>query len=123
MPDHAPCNRIQEQIVAGDALDEPGQAHVLACPSCATVAAEWLALDSTIAAGLDSGPEVPAGFTDRVMAAVVDTPGSSSRFEGWLDRRWLRIVLANLGLAVALSSLLRFVLTTLLPTVSLGARP
>jgi hypothetical protein len=35
----------------------------------------------------------------------------------------VRLVLANLGLAVALSSLLRFLLATLLPAASLGGTP
>jgi hypothetical protein len=123
MPDNAPCNRIQEQIVAGEALDEADQAHVVACASCGTVAAEWLALDSTIADGLDGGTAVPGGFADRVMAAVEAFPAVSSRTEHWLDRRWLRVALANIGLAVALSSVLRFMFSTLIPAVSLGGKP
>jgi hypothetical protein len=120
----ATCNRIQEHIVAGDALDEPGQAHVVACASCGQVAAEWLALDSAIAEGLAGGPEVPAGFADRVMAAVTAEPASAaSRIARVLDRRWLQVALANIGLAVAVTNLLRFVLSLLLPAASLGGAP
>lgn len=117
------CNRIQEQLVAGDALDETGQAHVVACASCAEVAAEWLALDSAITEGLAGGPEVPAGFGDRVMAAVAAQPRTSSRIERALSRRWLQVALANIGLAAAITSLVRFIFSTLLPAVSLGGTP
>jgi len=124
MPTTVLCNRIQEQIVAGDALDEAGQTHVVACASCAEVAAEWLALDSTIADGLDGGLEVPAGFVDRVMAAVAAEPAAaSSGLARVLGRRWLQVALANIGLAVAVTNLLRFVFSTLLPTASLGGTP
>jgi hypothetical protein len=117
-----PCNRIQEQLVAGDALDEAGQAHVVVCPGCAQLAAEWLALDSAIADDLDGGPDVPAGFADRVMAAVTAEPAGSLATR-LLGRRWLRIALANIGLAVAFTNLLRFVFATLLPAASLGGAP
>jgi hypothetical protein len=119
----APCNRIQENIVAGDALDEASQAHVVACASCGQVAAEWLALDSAIADGLDGGFEVPAGFADRVMAAVATQPTTSSRIARALGRRWLQVALANIGLAAAVAHLLRFVFSTLLPAASLGGAP
>jgi len=116
------CNRIQESIVAGGSLDEAGQAHVVACASCAGVAAEWLALDGAITDGLE-GMDVPAGFADRVMAAVAaDAPGSS-RVEHMLERPWLKIALANVGLVVAITSVLRFVFSTLLPAMSLGGAP
>jgi anti-sigma factor RsiW len=118
-----PCNRVQEQIVAGCALDETDQAHVVTCASCAALAAEWLALDGAIASGLAGGPEVPAGFADRVMAAVAAPAAAATRTERWLEQRSVRLVLANLGLAVALSSLLRFLLATLLPAASLGGTP
>jgi hypothetical protein len=123
MQPNAPCNRIQEHIVAGDVLDETNQAHVVTCTSCGQVAAEWLALDSAIADGLASGVEVPDGFADRVMAAVATEPSTSSRIARVLGRRWLQVVLANLGLAVAITNLLRFVLATLLPAASLGGTP
>jgi hypothetical protein len=119
----ASCNRIQEQIVADEVLDEADQAHVVACASCAALAGEWLALDAAIAFGLAGGPEVPAGFADRVMAAMAAPADAAARTGHWLERRWLEVVLANLGLAVALSSLLRFLLSTLLPAVSLGGNP
>jgi hypothetical protein len=117
------CNRIQEHLVAGEVLDQAGQAHVVACASCGQVAADWLALDSAIAEGLDGGPEVPAGFADRVMAAVAAEPVASSSVSRLLGRRWLQVALANLGLAVAIANLLRFVFSTLLPTASLGGAP
>jgi hypothetical protein len=116
------CNRIQESIVAGDALGEAEQSHIVTCASCAEVAADCLALDSAIADGLD-GAEVPTGFADRVMAGIAAEPSASSRIQRMLDRPWLKVALANVGLAVAITSVLRFVLSTLLPTVSLGGLP
>ena len=117
------CNRIQEQIVAGDALDQADQTHVVACASCAQVAAEWLALDSAIADGLAGVPEVPAGFGDRVMAALDARPHALSRVERAHGRRWLQVALANVGLAAAIASLVRFMFSTLLPAASLGGAP
>jgi hypothetical protein len=118
----SPCNLYQERIVAGETLDETGQSHVMSCASCGRVASEWLALDAAIAEGLDGGPQVPAGFADRVMAALPIAPAASSRLARLLDRRWLQIALANIGLAVAVTNLLRFVFATLFP-VSVGGAP
>src|SRR5512138_943110 len=101
-----PCNLYQERIVAGETLDETGQDHVVSCASCGRVAREWLALDAAIAEGLDDGPQVPDGFADRVMAALPVETAASSRLARLLDRRWLQVALANVGLAVALSNLL-----------------
>jgi hypothetical protein len=115
----SPCNRIQERLVAGDPLDEANQAHVVTCASCGRVAAEWLALDSAIAEGMASGLEVPDGFAERVMAAALAEPMAVRSGRG-LGRRWLQVALANVGLAVAIANLLRFVFSTLLPAASLG---
>lgn len=119
----SPCNRYQEGIVAGEALDEAGQTHVLSCTSCSRVASEWLALDAAIAEGLDGGPQVPEGFADRVMAALPVAAGAPPRAARLLERRWLHIALANVGLAVAVTNLLRFVFATLFPAATLGGVP
>jgi len=119
----SPCNRYQEGIVAGETLDESGQRHVVSCPSCGRVASEWLALDAAIAEGLDGGPQVPAGFADQVMAALAAEATAAARPGRLLDRRWLQVALANIGLAVAVTNLLRFVFATLFPAVSLGGAP
>lgn len=115
-----PCNPIQERIALGEALSEQDQAHVLACPGCAEVARLWLALDSEIASQIDGGLKVPDGFADRVMDAIDEAPQLSAGLERALGRRWVQLVLANLGLAVAVANIVRFVLGALLPAAGLG---
>ena len=117
------CNAIQERIVVGDVLDEAGQKHVLACASCGRLAAEWETLDGLVAQGLDAGIAVPDGFADRVMARIAPDPVASSRFESLLGRRWVQLALTQVGLAVAIANLLRFVFSTLVPAASLGGVP
>jgi hypothetical protein len=117
------CNAVQERIVAGDPLDEASQAHALGCASCGRVAAEWLALESSIADVLSGGSEVPDGFADRVMAKLEDEAREPQGTARTIGRRWLHIALANLGLAIAVANLLRFILSTLMPTASLGGAP
>lgn len=114
------CNAIQERIVMGDALDDANQAHVLACAGCSRMAAEWVTLDSQLADGIDGGVEVPVGFAERVMAALAPETVAVSRLEHLLGRRWVQLVLAQVGLAVAIANLLRFVFSTLVPAASLG---
>jgi hypothetical protein len=114
------CNAIQERIVMGDALDDTSQTHVLACAGCSRMAAEWVALNSQVADGIDGGIDVPDGFAERVMAALGPEPAVASRFEQLLGRRWVQLVLTQVGLAVAIANLLRFVFSTLVPGASLG---
>jgi hypothetical protein len=114
------CNAIQERIVVGDALDDASQTHVLACASCSGLAAEWLALDDLVADGLDGGIAVPDGFAERVMAALVPQSAAVSRLDRLLGRRWVQLALTQVGLAVAIANLLRFVFSTLVPAASLG---
>jgi hypothetical protein len=121
MDTSATCNAIQERIVLGDALDETNQAHVLACASCSRLFAEWLALDSLVADGIDGGIAVPDGFADRVMAGLEQEAVAASRVELLLGRRWIQLALAHVGLAVAVVNVLRFVLASLVPAMSLGA--
>jgi hypothetical protein len=113
------CNAIQERIVVGDVLDEASQMHVLACSSCSHLAAEWVALDRLVAEGIGGDVAVPDGFADRVMARLLVEP-ATSRFESILGRRWVQLALTQVGLAVAVANLLRFVLSMLVPAVSLG---
>ena len=117
------CNALQERIVVGEALDEVGQAHVLACASCSRLATEWMALDSLVAGGLDGGVVVPDGFADRVMAAIVPAPISVSRLEELLGKRWVQLALTQVGFAVAIANLIRFVFSSLVPGASLGGVP
>ncbi len=114
-----PCNPIQERITLGEGLTEHDQAHVLACPSCTQVAQIWLALDHQIAEQVDARIKVPDGFADRVMSAL-DLAPRTAAFDRWLARRSVQLVLANLGIAVALANVVRFVLGTLVPAAGLG---
>ena len=116
----SPCTAIQERIVLGEVLDPASQSHVLACASCEKLAAEWLALDSQVADGIDGGVVVPDGFAERVMASLAQSPADSSRFENLLGRRWVQLALTQVGLAVAIANLLRFVFASLVPGASLG---
>jgi hypothetical protein len=114
------CNAIQERIVVGDALDDASQTHVLACVGCSRTAAEWVALNSQVADGIDGGIVVPDGFAERVMAALAQETVAVSRFEQLLGRRWVQLALTQVGLAVAIANLLGFVFSTLVPAASLG---
>jgi hypothetical protein len=114
------CNAIQERIVVWDVLDDASQAHVLGCASCSGLAAEWLALDGLVADGIDGGVAVPDGFAERVMAALAPQPAAVSRLDLLLGRRWVQLALTQVGLAVAIANLLRFVFSTLVPAASLG---
>lgn len=115
-----PCNAIQERIVVGDPLDDASQTHVLACASCGGLAAEWLALDGLVADGMDGGITVPDGFADRVMVNLAREPAAVARWEQLLGRRWVQLALTQVGLAVAIANLLRFVFSTVVPAASLG---
>jgi hypothetical protein len=114
------CNAIQERIVVGEALDDASQSHVLACESCRGLAAEWLVLDGFVADGIDSGIAVPDGFAERVMDALAPELAAVSCFEQLLGRRWVQLALTQVGLAVAIANLLRFVFSTLVAAASLG---
>jgi hypothetical protein len=116
------CNAIQERLVLGEALDEGRQRHVLDCPHCARVAADFLALDARIADELSSSVAVPEGFADRVMASLDEASlwPTEGRLDRLLGRRWVQVGLAYVGAGVALVNLLRFVLGSLIPGPSLG---
>jgi len=117
------CNAIQERIVVGDILDEASQEHVLVCASCGRLTAEWVALDGLVAHGLAGGIAVPDGFADRVMDRIESQPAADSRIQSLLGRRWVQLALTQVGLAVAIANLLRFVFSTLVPAASLGGVP
>jgi hypothetical protein len=117
------CTAIQERMVAGESLGEADQAHVLACAGCSRLAADCLALDAIVADELDGTVTVPDGFADHVMRRL---EAGSGRVGGWddlLTRRWVQVVLANVGIAFAIVNLLRFVFSTLIPAASLGGVP
>lgn len=116
------CNAVQERIVLGEALDEFGQSHVLDCPQCSGIAADFLALDAWVANELSGSVAVPEGFADRIMASLDEAPllSREGRLDRLLGRRWVQVGLAYVGAAVALVNLLRFVLGSLIPGASLG---
>ena len=114
------CNAIQERIAVGEALDDASRAHVLACASCGSLATECLALDSLVAGEIDGGIAVPDGFADRVMASLAPEPVAASRLDTLIGRRWVQVALAQVGVAVAIANLLRFVFSMLVPASSLG---
>ena len=93
---------------------------MLACAGCGRLAAEFVALDALVSDGIDGGIVVPDGFADRVMADLGAEGAAVSRFESLLGRRWVQLALAQVGLAVAIANLLRFVFSTLMPAASLG---
>ena len=107
----------------GDLLDEASQAHVLACVSCSRLAADCVALDGLVADGIGGGVDVPDGFADRIMASLAPESAAASRFEILLGRRWVQLALTQVGFAVAIANLLRFVFSTLVPAASLGGAP
>ena len=117
------CNAIQERIVAGETLNEVSQAHVLDCASCGRFAAEWLALDHYVAEEIAGKLVVPDGFADRVMASIAPARDAHSRLDDLLGRRWIQLALTQVGLAVAIANLLRFLFSTVLPVTSLGGAP
>jgi len=118
---NSPCTVIQERMVAGETLGETEQAHVLDCATCSRFAADCLVLDSMVEEGVNAAVALPDDFADRVMGKL-----DVARAGGWQDlfgRRWMQVVLANVGVAFAVINLVRFVLSALIPTASLGAMP
>jgi hypothetical protein len=116
-----PCNDIQERLVAGAPLDEADQTHVLACPTCGRLASEHARLEAAFVDSLESSVRVPLGFADQVMATIAhERAQSPQRLDRLIARPWVQIVLAHVGLAVAIANVLRVVLASLLPTTSLG---
>jgi hypothetical protein len=117
------CTVIQEQIVCGEKLGESEQAHVLGCTACSRLASDCLALDGIVADGLAGAMSVPGDFADRVMRRLDADSKGVARWEAMLDRRWVQLALANVGIVVAVANLFRFVFSALIPTVSLGGLP
>jgi hypothetical protein len=117
----SPCTVIQERIVAGETLGEAEQAHVLDCAPCSRFAADCLVLDSLVADGMNAAVALPDNFADRVMNEL--DVARSDRWHDLFGRRWIQIAAANVGIAVAVINLIRFVLATLVPTTSLGGVP
>jgi len=115
------CTRIQERIVAGEALGDVEQTHVLACAGCARLAADCVALDSLVADEIHGAIALPDDFADRVMRRL-DAESPAAGDELW-GRRWVQVALANVGIVFALVNLVRFVFATLIPTATLGGLP
>jgi hypothetical protein len=120
------CNSVQEEIAWGRALAADAHAHAAACADCAALARRMAALDAVFG-GVDGG-EVPAGFAERVMARLERPVSVAAPTSGWtapllrlMDWRGVQLALAYGGVLFSLTNLLRFVLSTLVPAVSLGA--
>lgn len=124
------CNSVQEELAWGRALAADAHAHAAACAACGALARRMAALDALFGGGDgDQDGEVPAGFAERVMARLegplsVDA-STSARWVAPLlrlvERRGVQLALAYGGVLFSLTNLLRFVLSTLVPAVSLGA--
>jgi anti-sigma factor RsiW len=113
-----PCNVVQESIAWSRPLDAEAQHHLLECDRCRTFLEQITTLDAQMNDPADVG--VPADFADRVMAEVArarrPTPRPAPRLRG----RSLEIVLANVGLVIGVTNLLRFVLSVLVASTALG---
>jgi hypothetical protein len=119
------CNDVQEKIARGLLTAAPDRAHAVSCPACAAVAQEWSLVQAAIDDAQSEGV-VPDGFADRVMARLGDDlendqPQPASA--GLWERRWVQVVLANVGAVFTLANVLRFVVRVLVPSTSLGALP
>jgi hypothetical protein len=115
------CNEVQEKVALGQRLAQAEAEHAASCATCGRVAEAWgtleLALDD-----LRPMVEVPAGFADRVMQAIVQEE-KESRSLRWFEHRWAQVGLAHVGALVSLYNLVRFVAHVLVPSLSLGGTP
>jgi hypothetical protein len=121
------CESVQEDIAWGRALGDVATAHAGSCPVCQTLASEIFRLDRVFAESVDTDIHVPAGFADRVMARIeIAVPTGTARLGlaapliRLLERRTVQIVLAHGAMAFAVTNLMRFVVTVLVPATSLG---
>jgi hypothetical protein len=57
------------------------------------------------------------------MDRIESEPAADSRIQSLLGQRWVQLALTQVGLAVAIANLLRFVFSTLVPAASLGGVP
>jgi anti-sigma factor RsiW len=119
------CNEVQEALAWGRGLDEESQRHVLSCAACGRVAEELEELDARFRGAVE--PIVPAGFADRVMAAIDELevrpapsgevePGSrrgAGRPAGRRGPRLLELAAALGAVGIATWNLVHFVLGVL----------
>ena len=101
-------------------LSEEIRSHVLSCPDCGTVAAEFAGLDALMDSQLEVS--IPADFAEMVMARITDSasvtsevPPPDEAFSKILSSRWAQIGLVGVGSVVAVSNLVRFVFAVVLP--------
>jgi predicted anti-sigma-YlaC factor YlaD len=113
----APCNVIQESIAWSRPLDAEAQRHLLECDRCRAFLEQIATLDAQMNEQADVG--VPADFADRVMAEVAFARRHTLRPAPRV-RRSLEIALANIGLVIGVTNLLRFVLSVLVASTALG---
>jgi predicted anti-sigma-YlaC factor YlaD len=114
----ASCNAIQESVAWSRALDEGAQLHLLDCESCRAFLEQMATLDAQMSEQADV--DVPLDFADRVMAKVGRTRQPARRSAPSPRWRALEIALANVGLIIGLSNVLRFVLSVLVASTALG---
>jgi predicted anti-sigma-YlaC factor YlaD len=115
------CNAVQEVLAWNQPLDETGRQHLRACDACRGFGEQMAMLDALV---MDAGVDVPPGFADRVMARLQATSGLVPRarrsLSHLLEFRSVHLVLANIGLLVTVSNLIRFVLSLLVPSTASG---
>jgi hypothetical protein len=117
-----PCNAVQETLAWNQPLDEAGQQHVRTCEACRSFGEQLKILDALV---MDhASVDIPPGFADRVMAGLsarpARVPRARHRLSHALEFRSVHWVLANIGLLVTLSNLVRFVLSLLVPSTASG---
>jgi len=113
-----PCSEMQERIARGDILLSAEQQHVATCTSCASVVMAYSVLDQTLDA---ISHDVPAGFADRVMAALASEVASPPR--RWFERPSIQLALAHAGALCAAVNVARFLARVLLPSIASGGVP
>jgi hypothetical protein len=110
------CNDIQEKIARDERLSGAERAHAIACPSCATVIADFSLLEAALS-GL--GAAVPAGFADRVMAGVTAEATAATH----TPRRWVPLTLAYAAGVLAAVNVVGFLANVFAASVALGGTP
>jgi predicted anti-sigma-YlaC factor YlaD len=112
-----PCNAVQEAIAWSRTLEGEAQGHLLDCERCRAFLEQIAALDARMHEHAEV--DVPTDFADRVMANIAERamPGRSRRN---ITARSLEIALANFGLVLGVTNVVRFVLAMLVPSIALG---
>lgn len=110
-----PCYLIQEDIAWGRGVSPEDRAHALSCGACSEIAVRFEEIDSLVSEV--SGQEVPAGFADRVVAAIEKEQIGSGPFisrlfpamEGILYSRSVQWALVGFGAILGLLKIFNFI--------------